>query len=314
MTSTQFTAPHLTKHHADRPDPAGAAVSGVSDLDISDLDLGDRPGLRPRMGTAVGRAKRVGVVIGSLAVGVGAAAVVGAMGGLTAPVALTLGVVGAAALTAVAANWSTCGMSVAGVVATPKQSDRPGDGSALGRLGAHLAGSLLTALPVGAGLGLLGLGAQQLVGPLPIAPVLGGWSLLALLYGLHETGLLRMPTPMRREQLPRHLRRVGRPLRVSFYFGTLIGPGFMIFIRSSAYYLLFLGAIALANPLLGAALFAAVSVGRCGPSAMAIIHQRRGGTMGDFLLTCMSADRLVQLAAGSGLVALAGFGAAALAM
>ncbi|MBB1024658.1 methylamine utilization protein, partial [Dietzia sp. DQ12-76] len=202
----------------------------------------------------------------------------------------------------------------AGVVAAPKQSDRPGDGSALARLGAHLAGSLLTALPVGAGLGLLGMAVNQVVGQVPVAPVLAGWSLLALMYGLHETGLVRMPTPMRRQQLPRHLRRVGRPMRVSFYFGTLIGPGFMIFIRSSAYYLLFLGTVALANPALGAALFAAVSVGRCGPSVMAIVHQHRGGTMGDFLLKCMSADRLVQLAAGSGLLALAGFGAAALAM
>ncbi|MFI8693654.1 hypothetical protein [Dietzia maris] len=159
---------------------------------------------------------------------------------------------------------------------------------------------------------------QSVVGPVPVAPLLAGWSSLAFLYGLHETGLLRMPTPMRRQQLPRHLRRhlrrVGRPMRVSFYFGTLIGPGFMIFIRSSAYYLLFLGAIALANPVLGAALFAAVSNGRCGPSALAIAHQRQGGTMGDFLLTCMAADRMVQLAAGSGLVALAGFGAGALAM
>ena len=308
MTITATTAPHL----------AGATVPPDGETrsvaDISDLDLGDRPEIRPRMGHAVGIAKRVGVAAASLAVGVGAAVAVGAVTGLTAPVALTVGVVGAAALTAVAANWSTCGMSVAGVVAAPKQADRPGDGSALGRLGAHLAGSLLTALPVGAGLGLVGMAVQSVVGPVPVAPLLAGWSSLAFLYGLHETGLLRMPTPMRRQQLPRHLRRVGRPMRVSFYFGTLIGPGFMIFIRSSAYYLLFLGAIALANPVLGAALFAVVSLGRCGPSALAIAHQRQGGTMGDFLLTCMAADRMVQLAAGSGLVALAGFGAAALAM
>lgn len=308
MTTTQTTAPHL----AEVPPPDVA--EGRTVADISDLDLGDRPGIRPRMGVAVGLATRVGVAAASVAVGVGAAVAVGAVGGITASVALTVGVVGAAALTAVAANWSTCGMSVAGVVAAPKQSDRPGDGSAVVRLGAHLAGSLLTALPVGAGLGLVGVAVNHVVGPVPVAPLLAGWSSLALLYGLHETGLLRMPTPMRRQQLPRHLRRVGRPMRVSFYFGTLIGPGFMIFIRSSAYYLLFLGAVALANPALGAALFAAVSIGRCGPSAMAILHQRRGGTMGDFLLTCMAADRIVQLAAGSGLLALAGFGAAALAM
>lgn len=308
MTITATTAPHL----------AGATVPPDGETrsvaDISDLDLGDRPEIRPRMGHAVGIAKRVGVAAASLAVGVGAAVAVGAVTGLTAPVALTVGVVGAAALIAVAANGSTCGMSVAGVVAAPKQADRPGDGSALVRLGAHLAGSLLTALPVGAGLGLAGMAVQSLVGTVPVAPLLAGWASLAFLYGLHETGLLRMPTPMRRQQLARHLRRVGRPMRVSFYFGTLIGPGFMIFIRSSAYYLLFLGAIALANPVLGAALFAAVSIGRCGPSALAIAHQRQGGTKGDFLLTCTAADRMVQLAAGSGLVALAGFGAAALAM
>ncbi len=308
MTTIQTTAPHLAASETVEADPTASVP------DISDLDLGDRASIRPRMGRAISLGKRVGVVAASLAAGVGAAVAVGAVGGLSAPVALTVGVVGAAALTAVAANWSTCGMSVAGVVAAPKQSDRPGDGNAVGRLGAHLAGSLLTAIPVGAGLGLAGMAIQALVGPVPVAPLLAGWSSLALLYGLHETGLITMPTPMRRQQLPRHLRRVGRPMRVSFYFGTLIGPGFMIFIRSSAYYLLFLGAIALANPVLGAALFATVAVGRCGPAALAILHQRRGGTMGDFLLKCMTADRMVQLAAGSGLVALAGFGAAALAM
>lgn len=50
-----------------------------------------------------------------------------------------------------AARTPRTGIAVAWVVAAPKQSYRTGDGSALSRLGAHLAGSLPTALPVARG-------------------------------------------------------------------------------------------------------------------------------------------------------------------
>lgn len=309
------TPPTTVRPETEAPHLAVAHDAGRSVPDIPDYQLGDHPEVRPRMGATVGVTQRVITTLGALVLGGGAAAAIGATTGISSHGALTVGVVGAAMLTAVAANWSTCGMSVAGVVAAPKQSDRPGDSSAISRLFAHLAGSLLTALPVGAGLGFIGMLIQTAfggAGSFPWAPVLGVWAVLAVLYGLHEANLLKMPTPMRRVQLPRHLRRVGRPARVSFYFGMLIGPGFMIFIRSAAYYMLFLGVIALANPLLGAALFALVSVGRCGPALMAIMNQRRGGTMADFLMQSMTADRMVQLSAGLGLVALGGFAATAL--
>lgn len=304
-TATPSThAPHLrlTDDRASRSVP-----------DIPDYQLGDHPEIRPGMGARVGYGKRVAGTTVAFAAGAGAAAAAGAATGMTAHSALVAGVIGAGLLTSVAANWSTCGMSVAGVVAAPKQKDRPGASTPAGRLAAHLAGSLLTSVPTGLALGGIGwLISAAFGGAMPWGALLGVWAVIALLYGLHESDLLRMPTPMRRVQLPRHLRRAGRPARVSFYFGTLIGPGFMIFIRSAAYYLLFLGVIALGDPLLGAALFALVSVGRCGPAAMAIIMQRRGGTMADFLMKSMTMDRMVQLSAGLGLAALAGFGLTAL--
>lgn len=310
-SSTSMTeAPHLRLADA----ATEAELRSRSVPDIPDQQLGDHPEIRPRMGARVGVLTRVGTTVAVLAAGAGAAALVGSTAGISAHGALTAGVIATGLLTAVAANWSTCGMSVAGVVAAPKQEGRPGASTPVGRLFAHLGGSLLTSIPTGLALGGIGWLIQSVVGAgsMPWAALLGVWAVIALAYGLHESDLVRMPTPMRRVQLPRHLRRAGRPARVSFYFGMLIGPGFMIFIRSAAYYLLFLGVVALGSPLLGAALFALVSVGRCGPAAMAIVMQHRGQTMADFLMKSMTMDRMVQLSAGIGLTALAGFAGVAL--
>ncbi|WP_395245173.1 hypothetical protein ACGGZK_05065 [Agromyces sp. MMS24-K17] len=265
----------------------------------------DLPQLRPTVAEAVpGRARAV-LPVAAAAVGVAAAAVVAPSG---AP-ALTAAVVGAGLLTSIAANWSTCGMSVAAVVAAPKQADRAGSSTPARRLGWHAFGSILTGAPTGALIGAIGM---LLAGTIDVVWALAAWAVVALAYGLHELGVLRMPTPMRRRQLPRHLRRSMAPWKVSFVFGTMIGPGFVIFIRSSAYYLLVLGLLLAGNPLLGAALFTIVSLGRCLPSLAAIVHTRSGGTMPGFLSAMCVVDRRVQAITGAGLVGLAAFAAAAL--
>ena len=100
------------------------------------------------------------------------------------------------------------------------------------------------------------------------------------------------------------------PWKVSFLFGTMIGPGFLIFIRSSAYYLLVLGLLLAGDPVLGAALFTIVSLGRCLPSVAAIVHTRAGGSMSGILAAMCLIDRRVQVATGAGLVGLAAFAVA----
>jgi len=112
---------------------------------------------------------------------------------------------------------------------------------------------------------------------------------------------------MRRRQLPRHLRRSMAPWKVSLLFGAMIGPGFVIFIRSSAYYLLVLGVAVVGSPALGAALFTLVSLGRCLPSLLAILHTRGGGSMPGFLSAMCVVDRRVQTLTGAVLVALGAF-------
>lgn len=265
----------------------------------------DAPQLRPTVANAVSGRARIALPVAAVAVGAGIAALAAPANGT----AMTAATVGAGVLTAVAANWSTCGMSVAGVVAAPKQPGRAGGSTPARRLGWHAAGSILTGAPTGAVIGLIGM----LVGSvLNIGVALGLWAVVAVLYGLHELGVLRMPTPMRRQQLPRRLRRTMEPYKVSFLFGAMIGPGFVIFIRSSAYYLLVLGLMLAGNPLLGAALFTLVSLGRCLPSLAAIIHTRAGGSMPGMLSAMCLIDRRVQALTGAGLMGLAAFGAVAL--
>lgn len=134
--------------------------------------------------------------------------------------------------------------------------------------------------------------------------------MIAFGYGLHELGFVRLPTPMRRQQLPRRWRRSMSPRRVAFLFGVIIGPGFLIFIRSSAYYVMVLAAFLLGSPALGATMFAAVALGRCAPGLTAIAYQRRGGAMPGFLELSLRIDRKVQVVTG---VTLVGLGVCALA-
>lgn len=265
----------------------------------------DLPDIRPTLEGAVSVQARLGMAAGAAVVGAGVAT-------LTSPTtstALTAAVVGAGLVTSLTANWSTCGMSVAGVVAAPKQPNRKGSSTPLRRLGWHALGSVSTGAVTGALLGAIGSVTAAHLSPLWL---LAGWALFALAYGLHEIGVLTMPAPMRRQQLPRHLRRTMEPWKVSLLFGAIIGPGFMIFIRSSAYYLLVLGVLAVGSPALGAAMFTVVSLGRCMPSVAAIIHSRRGGTMPGFLSVMCVVDRRVQAVTGAALVGLAAFAAIAL--
>jgi len=265
----------------------------------------DLPDIRPTLAGAVSTTARLGLAVGAAVAGAGAAT----LAAPTAATALTAAVVGAGLVTSLAANWSTCGMSVAGVVAAPKQPGRKGASTPVRRLGWHALGSVTTGAVTGAALGALGSVTAANLSPLWL---LFGWAVFALAYGLHEIGVVSMPAPMRRQQLPRHLRRTMSPWKVSLLFGAIIGPGFLIFIRSSAYYLLVLGVLAVGSPALGAAMFTVVSLGRCMPSVAAIAHTRRGGSMPAFLSVMGLVYRRVQAVTGAALVGLAAFAAISL--
>lgn len=164
----------------------------------------------------------------------------------------------------------------------------------------HLAAMLVTALPTGAALAALG----GLVGLDRLGPARWSvWAAVAVAYGLHELGLVRLPTPQRRWQVPEVWRRTLPPRTVAIGYGLLLGPGFLVYIRSTAYYLVLLGAALSGSPLLGAACSALIAVGRAVPLFASSAYQARGGVLPGFLRLTVRIDPWARITTGWLLVA-----------
>ncbi|MPZ88819.1 MAG: methylamine utilization protein [Nitriliruptorales bacterium] len=174
--------------------------------------------------------------------------------------------------------------------------------------GFHLLGLLTGALPTGAALGALG----ALLGVARLGPARAAlWALLTAAYGLHELALVRMPHPQRSRQVPHHWRRRYAPRRVAFAYGLLLGPGFLVFVRSTAYYLAVLGVVLSGSPGLGALVFGLIALGRSAPLVASTVFQQGGGVLPQFLEGTVRADPWARLVSGWVLLALAGAALAA---
>jgi hypothetical protein len=122
---------------------------------------------------------------------------------------------------------------------------------------------------VGAALGALG----QLLG-LRLAAVAAG---LALVAAAREAGLVRLPLPQSRRQVPEHW-RAELPLPLwSTGYGAGLGAGFLTFQPVSTFWVACAAAIALGRPITAAACFAAYGAGR---AIMAVLprHGRQDPT------------------------------------
>jgi hypothetical protein len=124
-------------------------------------------------------------------------------------------------------------------------------------------GALTTSALVGAALGALG----GLLG-LELALFAAG---LALLAAAREAGILRVPIPQSRRQVPERWRAV-LPLPVwSVGYGAGLGAGFLTFQPVSTFWVACAAAVALGRPGAAAACFAAYGAGR---ALMAIVARR----------------------------------------
>lgn len=182
----------------------------------------------------------------------------------------------------------------------PKPAVR-GRSTPVRRIGWHLLGLLLTALPTGALVGWLG----SLLPDVPAVWSFGIWAVVAAAYGMHEMRLITLPHPQRMRQVPAGWRRKYQPRIVAFAYGLLIGPGYLIFIRTTAFYLLNLGVLLAGSPVLGATGWAIVAVCRIVPSVLALPSARRGD-LNDHLIRTMGLDNPARLVCGGALALLAG--------
>lgn len=186
-----------------------------------------------------------------------------------------------------------------GVLAAPRPAVSGRTVSNGSLLWAHLAGLLIGAVPVGAALGGLGqLAGVSRTGAVPLV----AFSALAFAYGLHDMRLVRLPHPQRRVQVPNRWRRSGKPLRMAFGYGLGLGPGFLVYIRSGAYFVVLLGVLISGSVALGAAALAAIAIGRAALLAGAQQYRARDGRPGSMLTLMSALDGRVRTASGTMLV------------
>ncbi len=171
-------------------------------------------------------------------------------------------------------------------------------------------GLLLTAIPTGAAVGALGGVVQDLGARVPTAWGFLGWAAVAAAYALHEMRLVTLPHPQRSRQVPAGWRRKYQPRLVALGFGVLIGPGYLIFIRTTAFYLLNLAVLLAGSPWWGAVGWTLMALGRTASSWAALPSARRG-ELDRHLGRTLLLDNPARLLGGTALALLAGVAAAA---
>jgi cytochrome c biogenesis protein CcdA len=128
--------------------------------------------------------------------------------------------------------------------------------------GGYLAGSVI----IGSLLGLLGFLLPW--HRLPVVPNVGllvPIGTISLVYAAHELGLIKVPTPQSRWQVPQRWRTQLHPKVTALSYGLGLGSGFATAIPVTTFYVVVAWTLIVGNPLLGALGLAAFGLGRALP-------------------------------------------------
>lgn len=221
---------------------------GVSDIGVTDQS--QFPGISGRMvrGSIAAMALAVGIYGAFLMISTGTA------GGLLMPLAMILAFAGG-----LLSTWSPCGYSSLSLLRPWSGHD---DKRVAGWLPTFFAHGLGYAISGAVLAGLLGLAGTLLFtagfGGLPLLVI----GLLAAGYGLHCLGLIPMPYPQRKAQVP-HKARNDMPMwRVGLLYGLILGSNFMTYVRTPIIYVVVGLAVISGSWLSAALLIAALNLGR----------------------------------------------------
>lgn len=220
---------------------------GVSDIGV--IDQNQFPGL-------AGRLIRMSLVVLGITTGVYGGFMMSATGSqaLLMPLILVLAFAGG-----LLSTWSPCGYSSLSLL---RPWDEHGNKQVVGWLPTFFAHGLGYFISGAVLVGLLGLAGTML-----FTPGLGGWSLLmigllAVSYGMHCLGLIPMPYPQRKAQVP-HKARNDMPMwRVGLLYGLILGSNFMTYVRTPIIYIVVGLAVISGSWVSAALLIGALNLGR----------------------------------------------------
>lgn len=112
---------------------------------------------------------------------------------------------------------------------------------------------------------LLGMGGRALRQQLPIEHGAVALPVIVLVAMVHELGVVRIPWPQRRWQVPSSWRFIEPRWIPSALYGLLLGPGVLTYIPVATYYALVAMAIFLADPTCAAAVFVLFAIAQLVP-------------------------------------------------
>src|SRR5690554_6512865 len=98
----------------------------------------------------------------------------------------------------------------------------------------HALGYALGALMLG---GMLGLVGWALFSELPVTYMAAGMAVLALGYGAHQLGFLKMPYPQRRAQVPHDARFRFRSSTIGLLYGCALGMNYLTYVQTPILYI-----------------------------------------------------------------------------
>ncbi|TFW70807.1 methylamine utilization protein MauF [Methylotenera oryzisoli] len=162
-------------------------------------------------------------------------------------------------------TWSPCGYSSLSLL-------RPAGRYSFGSVArwtptflTHVLGYAVGALVLGGALGFAG---WLLFEQLPFTYMVAGMSVLAIGYGVHQFGFLKMPYPQRRAQVPHDARYRFSSWVIGLLYGFALGMNYLTYVQTPMLYIVTGVALFSGDVQTAITIFAIFNIGRCLPVAI----------------------------------------------
>jgi len=129
----------------------------------------------------------------------------------------------------------------------------------------HAVGYAFGALVLGGALGLVG---AFLFEQLAFSHMVLGLAILAVGYGTHQLGFLKMPYPQRRAQVPHDARLRFRSSTIGLLYGYALGMNYLTYVQTPILYIVTGAALLSADVTTAITIIAIFNIGRCLPVAV----------------------------------------------
>ncbi|BDZ74268.1 hypothetical protein GCM10025856_19870 [Methylophaga marina] len=156
--------------------------------------------------------------------------------------------------------------------------------------------------------GALGLVGAFLFEQLAFSHMIMGLAILAIGYGAHQLGFLKMPYPQRRAQVPHDARFRFRSSTIGLLYGYALGMNYLTYVQTPILYIVTGAALLSADVTTAITIIAIFNIGRCLPVAVNFLPisnqsvqawlakwQERAVELDGFLLLSIGAAALTML-------------------